>query len=74
MGRDRKFEPTGNPTADFVKAIRLMHNWSQEQLAKELEISHQSVQQWESGKTKPSGTARIIRSGFSLGIETPVQT
>lgn len=70
MGRDKKFEPTGNPTADFVKAIRLMHNWSQEQLAKELEISHQSVQQWEAGKCKPSGTAMKLLKMYAAPPKT----
>jgi len=59
-GRQKKFEATGNPDADYVRGIRLMHNWSQRQLAEELEVTYQSVQQWESGRCKPNGAAKKL--------------
>ncbi len=35
--------------AEKVQALRKKNNWSQEELAEQLNISRQSVSKWESG-------------------------
>ena len=43
--------------ADKIRQCRELKGWSQEQLARELGISLNTVQRWESGKNKPSPLA-----------------
>ena len=47
-----------NDIAAKLKRIRQMHNWSQEDLARELGVSFATVNRWENGKTKPSRLAQ----------------
>ena len=43
--------------ADKIRQCRELKGWSQEQLARELGISLNTVQRWESGKNQPSPLA-----------------
>lgn len=43
--------------SEKLKHYRLTIGWSQEHLARELGVSLNTVQRWESGKTKPSPLA-----------------
>jgi transcriptional regulator with XRE-family HTH domain len=43
--------------ADKLKYYRVGKGWSQELLARRLGVSLNTVQRWESGKTKPSPLA-----------------
>jgi DNA-binding transcriptional regulator YiaG len=40
-----------------LKYIRKQHDWSQEELARNLGVSLNTVQRWEMGKNKPSRMA-----------------
>jgi len=40
-----------------IRHFRSVKGWSQEQLAREIGVSWNTVQRWESGKTKPSQLA-----------------
>lgn len=42
---------------DKVKHCRNIKGWTQEQLARNLGVSWNTVQRWESGKTSPSPLA-----------------
>lgn len=42
-----------------LKQIRIEHGYSQEQVARLLEVSRVSVVNWESGKTQPYGRNAI---------------
>lgn len=44
--------------AQRVKEIRSMLNMSQEQLARELQVSFATVNRWENGKNNPSRMAK----------------
>jgi DNA-binding transcriptional regulator YiaG len=41
-----------------VKALRLKMGWSQEDLAREIDVSLSTVQRWETKDTKPTRLAR----------------
>jgi len=43
---------------DKLKHCRTIKGWTQEQLARNLGVSWNTVQRWESGKTQPSPLAR----------------
>ena len=43
--------------ADKIKQCRLCKEWTQEQLARSIGVSLNTVQRWESGKTQPSPLA-----------------
>ena len=43
--------------ADKIKQCRDLKNWTQEQLARNIGVSLNTVQRWESGKTLPSPLA-----------------
>ena len=43
--------------ADQIKQCRIRKEWTQEQLARNIGVSLNTVQRWESGKTKPSPLA-----------------
>jgi putative transcriptional regulator len=47
-------------TADDVKKIRTSNNISQAVLAKFLNLSPVSIQRWEQGKTRPSGSSLVL--------------
>ena len=47
-------EDVGNKLSN----LRKLKSWSQEQLARELGVSLNTVQRWESGRNKPSALAR----------------
>jgi len=42
---------------DKLKHCRTIKGWTQEQLARNLGVSWNTVQRWESGKTRPSPLA-----------------
>lgn len=53
-----------------LKSLRAEHNWSQSDLAKQLEVSRQSVNAIETGKYDPSlPLAFRIAEVFGLPIE-----
>lgn len=41
-----------------IKYLRKVKGWTQEQLARNLGVSLNTVQRWEMGKTKPSPLAK----------------
>jgi len=43
--------------ADRIRQCRVSKSWTQEQLARNLGVSLNTVQRWESGKTRPSPLA-----------------
>lgn len=47
-----------------LKAIRAKLNYSQEQLASELNISYTTINRWENGKSTPSPLARMRLSEY----------
>lgn len=49
---------------DTMKSLRLSHNLSQVQLAKELHVSKQTVSNWENNNILPSIEMLIKISGF----------
>lgn len=42
---------------DVVKKVREIKGYSQEQLARELNVSFATINRWENGKTEPSRLA-----------------
>ena len=42
---------------EYIRHFRSVKGWSQEQLARKIGVSWNTVQRWESGKTKPSQLA-----------------
>jgi putative transcriptional regulator len=48
-----------------LKSLRKIRGWSQEQLARNLGVSLNTVQRWEMGKSKPSPLAlEKLREAF----------
>ncbi|MDI3477273.1 MAG: putative transcriptional regulator [Thermoanaerobacterium sp.] len=47
------------PFGDLIKAIRMELNITQEQLARELNISFSTINRWENGHTSPSKLAKM---------------
>ncbi len=43
--------------ADKIKQCRVSKGWSQEELARHIGVSHNTVQRWEAAKTTPSPLA-----------------
>jgi len=43
--------------ADKIRHCRISKGWTQEQLARNIGVSLNTVQRWESGKTRPSPLA-----------------
>jgi putative transcriptional regulator len=43
--------------ADKIRHCRIVKGWTQEQLARNIGVSLNTVQRWESGKTRPSPLA-----------------
>lgn len=43
--------------SEQIKYIRKQHDWSQEEFARNLGVSLNTVQRWEMGKNKPSKMA-----------------
>ena len=52
--------------ASVVKQVRKELGLSQEQLARELNISFSTVNRWENGKSKPSQMARELFFSFCM--------
>ncbi len=60
-------------TADRIKSIRQKEHISQAVLATILNMSSESVQKWEQGKTKPQGAAlRLLNVIDRKGIEAVI--
>lgn len=55
--------------AEKVQALRKKNNWSQEELAEQLNISRQSVSKWESGASIPD-IDKIIAMSSLFGVST----
>nr|WP_172692172.1 helix-turn-helix transcriptional regulator [Paeniclostridium sordellii]AUO31669.1 transcriptional regulator [Paeniclostridium sordellii] len=54
----------------IIKENRKKNNWSQDDLAKKLNISRQAVSKWETGESIPDIDKLIILSGiFSLTLD-----
>lgn len=47
------------PFGDLIKAIHMELNITQEQLARELNISFSTINRWENGHTSPSKLAKM---------------
>lgn len=47
------------PFVDVIKAIRKDLNITQEQLARDLDISFSTINRWENGHTSPSKLAKM---------------
>ena len=45
--------------SDILKQIRIQQNYTQEQLARELNVSFSTINRWENGHTEPSGLAKM---------------
>lgn len=55
---------------DSLKAMRVEHSITQEQLAKKLNISLKTVSHWETGYTEPSITQLIaIADLYSVSLD-----
>ena len=53
-----------------LKELRLKANLTQVQIAQELDITQQSYQKWESGKSKPNlNTLEMFSDFFGVSIE-----
>lgn len=53
-----------------LKDLRLKANLTQAQIAQELDITQQSYQKWESGKSKPTlNTLEMFSDFFGVSIE-----
>jgi transcriptional regulator with XRE-family HTH domain len=59
-------------TADSIKELRKLKNWSQEQLAKILGVSTSTVIRWEHGDAKPTGTAAAVLVALLAGLTGPM--
>lgn len=53
-----------------LEAIRLQHGYSQEQVARRLEISLNTVRNWETGKTEPT-LIKLKQLAELYGMTTP---
>ena len=45
--------------AEILKYIRMQQNYTQEQFARELNVSFSTINRWENGRTVPSGLAKM---------------
>lgn len=45
--------------SEILKYIRTQHNYTQEQLARELNVSFSTINRWENSHTEPSGLAKM---------------
>lgn len=45
--------------AEILKHIRMQQNYTQEQFARELNVSFSTINRWENGHTAPSGLAKM---------------
>ena len=57
--------------SEIIKENRKLKNLSQEELAKELHISRQSISKWETGKSLPTTDQLILLSEiFDCSLDT----
>ncbi len=68
-----KIEPLKEFTAPKIKKIRANVGMSQKVFAGYLGVSPKTVEAWESGKNKPSGTACRLLSMLEADPEIPSQ-
>ena len=45
--------------SEILKYIRSQHNYTQEQLARELNVSFSTINRWENSNTEPSSLAKM---------------
>lgn len=45
--------------SEILKQIRIKQNYTQEQFARELNVSFSTINRWENGHTAPSGLAKM---------------
>lgn len=45
--------------SEMLKYIRTQQNYTQEQFARELNVSFSTINRWENGRTEPSGLAKM---------------
>ena len=45
--------------SEIIKSIRIQQNKTQEQFARELNVSFSTINRWENSRTVPSGLARM---------------
>ena len=45
--------------SEILKRIRIQQNYTQEQFARELNVSFSTISRWENGHTVPSGLAKM---------------
>lgn len=53
-----------------LESIRVQHGYSQEQVARRLEISLNTVRNWETGKTEPT-LSKLKQLAELYGMTTP---
>lgn len=53
-----------------LESIRVRHGYSQEQVARRLEISLNTVRNWETGKTEPT-LSKLKQLAELYGMTTP---
>ncbi len=62
------------PFKEKVKALRVKRGWSQEDLAREIDVSLSTIQRWEKKDIKPTRLARrelsrlLKEAGFDMEI------
>ena len=45
--------------SEILKQIRIQQDYTQEQLARELNVSFSTINRWENSRTEPSGLAKM---------------
>ncbi len=58
-----------NVLAEAVARLRAAHGWSQEELAKEADVTRSWVKKLEAGQMQSPGTDRLVRVASALGAE-----
>ncbi len=62
------------PFKEKVKALRVKRGWSQEDLAREIDVSLSTIQRWEKKDIKPTRLARrelsrlLKEAGFDMEV------
>jgi len=54
--------------AQMIKELRKKMGWSQQDLAKLLDVGIASISRWENGEKKPTGTAGVILASLVAAL------
>ena len=61
MTKSKMGSPVSAPSGDNLAArLRAAKGWSQEEMARELEVSRVAVSKWERGLVEPSGPVKKL--------------